>query len=242
MVNPHRNGPEMMPYDAPDSDQLEELQELNLLFLIYLRSCAREGGDCLGIPTGTAAKLRELSMTALQAMSDFPRSLFNVDLDNISAAREHFELPRTALEQSTTHRVGAKPAGAHTDCSAQRVEYESQSRVSGPYVSQAVRDRDAPSTNHSVVGVNATGCHAPPVDLRVPGRPNALDYVDQSDRDRDAAGTQDDCVTSRRRVSPRPSGHLSTPDLAACRGQAAAPTKICRYVVGATASSRSFIK
>jgi hypothetical protein len=100
MVNPHRNGPEMTPYDAPDSDQLEELQELNLLFLIYLRSCAREGGDCLGIPTGTAARLRELSMTALQAMSDFPRSLFNVDLDNISAAREHFELPRTALEQS----------------------------------------------------------------------------------------------------------------------------------------------
>ncbi len=100
MVNLYRNGPEMMLYDPPDSDQLEELQELNLLFLIYLRSCAREGGDCLGIPTGTAAKLRELSMTALQAMSDFPRSLFNVDLDNISAAREHFELPRTALEQS----------------------------------------------------------------------------------------------------------------------------------------------
>ena len=100
MVNLHRNGREMMPYDAPDSDQLEELQELNLLFLIYLRACAREGGDCLGIPTGTAARLRELSMIALQAMSDFPRSLFNVDLDNISAAREHFELPRTALEQS----------------------------------------------------------------------------------------------------------------------------------------------
>jgi len=100
MVNSHRNGPEMMFYDPPDSDQLEELQELNLLFLIYLRSCAREGGDCLGIPTGTAARLRELSMTALQAMSDFPRSLFNVELHNISAAREHFELPHTALEQS----------------------------------------------------------------------------------------------------------------------------------------------
>jgi len=100
MVNPHRNGPEMMPYDPPDSDQLEEIHELNLLFLIYLRSCSREGADCLGIPPGIAARLRELSITALQAMSDFPRSLFHVDLHNISAAREHFELPRTALEQS----------------------------------------------------------------------------------------------------------------------------------------------
>ena len=89
-----------MPYEPPDSDQLEEIQELNLLFLIYLRSSAREGGDCLGLPAGSATTLRELSSAALEVIAAFPRSLFILDLDNLTAAREQLILSRTALDQS----------------------------------------------------------------------------------------------------------------------------------------------
>lgn len=90
----------MMPYEPPDSDELEEIQELNLLFLIYLRSCAREGGDCLGLPAGSARTLRELSSDALEVIAAFPRSLFILNLDNLTAAREQLVLSRTALDQS----------------------------------------------------------------------------------------------------------------------------------------------
>jgi hypothetical protein len=90
----------MMLYEPPDSDELEEIQELNLLFLIYLRSSAREGGDCLGLPAASARTLRELSSAALETMSAFPRSLFILDLDNLTAAREHLILSPSTLDQS----------------------------------------------------------------------------------------------------------------------------------------------
>lgn len=99
MANMRQNGYSLMLYEPPDSSELEEIQELNLLFLIYLRSCAREGGDCLGLPAASARTLRELSAAALEAMAAFPRSLFILDLDNLTAAREHLVLPPTVLEQ-----------------------------------------------------------------------------------------------------------------------------------------------
>ena len=87
-------------YGAPDSAELEEIQELNLLFLLYLRSCAREGGDCLGLPASIVKRLREHSSATLEAMAAFPRSLFILDLDNITAAREQRQHPRGALDHS----------------------------------------------------------------------------------------------------------------------------------------------
>ncbi|MEE8542291.1 MAG: hypothetical protein V3S94_00365 [Gammaproteobacteria bacterium] len=90
----------MMLYEPPDSAELEELQELNLLFLMYLRAAARAGGDCLGLPARSARTLRELSSTALEALSMFPRSLFLLDLNNLTTTREHLVLLRTALDQS----------------------------------------------------------------------------------------------------------------------------------------------
>ena len=89
-----------MLYEPPDSAELEEIQELNLLFLIYLRAAARVGGDCLGLPARGASTLRELSSAALEAMAVFPRSLFILDLNNLTTAREHLVLFRTALDQS----------------------------------------------------------------------------------------------------------------------------------------------
>ena len=89
-----------MLHESPDAAELEETQELNLLFLIYLRAAARAGGDCLGLPARSARTLRELSSTALEAVSVFPRSLFTLDLNNLTTAREHLALFRTALGQS----------------------------------------------------------------------------------------------------------------------------------------------
>jgi len=90
----------MKHYEPPDPEELEEIQELNLLFLIYLRSAAREGRSCLGLPVNLAAKLRNLSSAALEAVAVFPRSLFILDLDNLAEAREHPLLSSTPLEQS----------------------------------------------------------------------------------------------------------------------------------------------
>ncbi|MEE8249769.1 MAG: hypothetical protein V3R59_06020 [Gammaproteobacteria bacterium] len=90
----------MMPYNPPDSTELEEIQELNLLFLIYLRAAARAGGDCLGLPARSARTLRELSSTALEVVAEFPRSLFILDLNNLTTTREHLVLFRNVLDQS----------------------------------------------------------------------------------------------------------------------------------------------
>ena len=100
MANPPQNGHQMMLYEPPDSDELEEIQELNLLFLIYLRASARDGGNCLGLPAASARTLRELSSTALEVMSAFPRSLFILDLDNLTATGMHLDLSPTVLDQS----------------------------------------------------------------------------------------------------------------------------------------------
>ncbi len=89
-----------MSYEPPASDELEEIQELNLLFLIHLRACARQGNDCLGLPAGSAKKLRELSGITLESMAAFPRSLFMLDLDNIAEAREQRGHPPAALDHS----------------------------------------------------------------------------------------------------------------------------------------------
>ncbi|HEY5624806.1 MAG TPA: hypothetical protein VIV14_13680, partial [Gammaproteobacteria bacterium] len=75
-------------YAPPDSDELEELQELNLLFLIHLRKAARDAADCLGLPTPYVGRLRDLPMSRLESIADFPRSLFILDLENISTASE----------------------------------------------------------------------------------------------------------------------------------------------------------
>ena len=100
MANPPQNGHQMMLYEPPDSDELEEIQELNLLFLIYLRASARDGVNCLGLPAACARTLRELSSTALEVMSAFPRSLFILDLGNLTATGMHLDVSPTVLDQS----------------------------------------------------------------------------------------------------------------------------------------------
>jgi hypothetical protein len=81
MVIPAENSPSTVLYAPPDSDQIEEIQELNLLFLIHLRVAARENANCLGLPDELAGMLRDFPMSRLESIAEFPRSLFVLDLD-----------------------------------------------------------------------------------------------------------------------------------------------------------------
>jgi hypothetical protein len=108
MATSSQNSVSSVLYAPPDSGELEELQELNLLFLIHLRNAAREAADCLGLPARHARRLRELPMSRLESIADFPRSLFILDLDNISAASERhvpdrLESSRRSLALTVLH-------------------------------------------------------------------------------------------------------------------------------------------
>jgi hypothetical protein len=90
----------MTHYEPPHSTEFEEIQELNLLFLIYLRSCAREGTDSLGLPSASAARLRQLSAGALETIAAFPRSLYTLRLDGATKMREGLALSHSALVEA----------------------------------------------------------------------------------------------------------------------------------------------
>ena len=160
-----------MPYNPPDSTELEEIEELNLLFLIYLRAAARAGGDCLGLPARSARTLRELSSTRgrISAIVVHPR--FEQPDDD----------PRTS--GPIPECSGPKPAGTHAGRTSQRMEHESSTRFSGPHVPQALRGRDPPTAHRRALGVTALGRHAELVELCVPRRSKPVGNADQPDRD-----------------------------------------------------------
>lgn len=62
-------------------DQLEQIQELNRLFLAFLRSSAREGLDCLGLPDRARSVLLATDQNALDVLAEFPRALFRLAFD-----------------------------------------------------------------------------------------------------------------------------------------------------------------
>ena len=62
-------------------DQLEHIQELNRLFLAFLRSSVREGRDCLGLPDGARSVLLATSAETLELLANFPRALFRLEFD-----------------------------------------------------------------------------------------------------------------------------------------------------------------
>ena len=62
-------------------DQLEQVHELNRLFLTYLQTRARDDRDCLGLPDGARRILRETCAEALAVIAEFPRALFDLQLE-----------------------------------------------------------------------------------------------------------------------------------------------------------------
>lgn len=61
---------------------LEQIYELNRLFLRYLQSCKRERMLTLGLPKKAVAPLQEASSGQLEAVAEFPRALFQLVLDD----------------------------------------------------------------------------------------------------------------------------------------------------------------
>jgi hypothetical protein len=90
----------MMHYEPPESTEFDEIHELNLLFLTYLRSCAREGQDCLDLPRDAIPALRELSSDALQTIAEFPRSLYTLQLGRATEMHERPSLPHARLAEA----------------------------------------------------------------------------------------------------------------------------------------------
>jgi len=68
-------------------DHLQQVQELNRVFLGLLQSRVREQRSCLGLPTGVLPPLRIASSELLDAWARFPRALFRLELDSRSRAR-----------------------------------------------------------------------------------------------------------------------------------------------------------
>lgn len=60
---------------------LEQVVELNRLFLRLLKSRATKARPCLGLDAATARRLGELSDARLDALAELPRALFRLNLD-----------------------------------------------------------------------------------------------------------------------------------------------------------------
>ncbi|HEY9182494.1 MAG TPA: hypothetical protein VIQ99_04795 [Gammaproteobacteria bacterium] len=62
-------------------DHLQQVQELNRVFLGLLQSRVREQSSCLGLPAEALPPLRVASPELLDAWARFPRALFRLALD-----------------------------------------------------------------------------------------------------------------------------------------------------------------
>ena len=91
------------------SDDLEEVRELNRLFLDYVRACARAGADCLGLDRATAALLESASCERLDALAAIPRALFRLTLPRakplgvMDPPANAVETSRQALQLTIAH-------------------------------------------------------------------------------------------------------------------------------------------
>ena len=63
-------------------DHLQQVQELNRVFLGLLQSRVREQRACFGLPSAVLPPLRVASAELLDALARFPRALFRLELDS----------------------------------------------------------------------------------------------------------------------------------------------------------------
>jgi hypothetical protein len=63
-------------------DHLQQVQELNRVFLGLLQSRVREQRACFGLPSAVLPPLRVASADLLDALARFPRALFRLELDS----------------------------------------------------------------------------------------------------------------------------------------------------------------
>ena len=84
---PARNDSSVL-HPGPQPDDLRDIRELNLLFLILLQGRARRGVDCFGLAVPVRRRIRDASDAALKGMSTFPRTVFALNLDCINSGPE----------------------------------------------------------------------------------------------------------------------------------------------------------
>jgi len=87
-----------MAFDARFVDWLDELHELNRLFLTYLRVVAEDGRACLGLPRRAARRLRDASPALLERIARLPTALFSLNIEGIEGTRE-LAVPERATDQ-----------------------------------------------------------------------------------------------------------------------------------------------
>lgn len=87
-----------MPTETRYADWLEEIHELNRLFLSYVRARADAGQPCLGLPPRVARRLREACPKTLDRVADLPTALFQLRVESTDGSRGLAE-PKRPLEQ-----------------------------------------------------------------------------------------------------------------------------------------------
>jgi hypothetical protein len=70
-----------MPPSQPSHDPLQQVHELNRLFLTHLQTRVRGDLDCCGLPDLARRLLRRASAESIAAIAVFPRALFDLNLD-----------------------------------------------------------------------------------------------------------------------------------------------------------------
>lgn len=77
-----------MASESRRADRLEEIRELNRLFLAYVQACARQGRPCMGLPRRIARRLVEAQPETLERLAELPAALFRLDLERLPRTRD----------------------------------------------------------------------------------------------------------------------------------------------------------
>jgi hypothetical protein len=92
-----------MPLTPPSLDQLQQVHELNRLFLTYLQTRVRADAECLGLPDLAKPILRRASGDLLAAVAEFPRTLFDLKLDE--RATQQVRDPLRSRDDAARHAL-----------------------------------------------------------------------------------------------------------------------------------------
>ena len=77
-----------MAFDSRRADRLEEIRELNRLFLAYAQVCVRQNRPCMDLPGRVARGLVQAEPETLERLAGLPAALFRLDLDFAQGTRE----------------------------------------------------------------------------------------------------------------------------------------------------------
>lgn len=98
MHKPTRNDANLL-HPGPQTDDLRDIRELNLLFLVLLQGRARRGVDCFGLAAPVKRRIRDASDAALRGMSHFPRTVFTLNLGCVKSGPDIPNIPEERDDQ-----------------------------------------------------------------------------------------------------------------------------------------------